>query len=124
MPRQVRRLWWRGPAAHEDVAHDQHRHQDQHDRGDGVAEARAGHGARDGTVPFHGGHARATVATARSDLRVRTAFGLGTVPVGTIMPQAPSSAPGSNSSANSRSRSNAPGSFSSPVFSAEKPKRA
>src|SRR5581483_9138574 len=49
-------------------------------------------------------HPQATAVAGRSDLRVRAAFGLGSEPpVGTIMPQAPSSAPGTSSMPSRRS---------------------
>ena len=58
--------------------------------------------------------------------RARSSFpkGMAAVPVATIIPQAPSSAPWCSSRPSRRSRSNGPGSARAAIFAAEKPKRA
>jgi len=65
---------------------------------------------------------QAACGTGCGALTPRAGFSAG-APVGTIMPQAPSSAPSRNSIPSRRSRSNGPGSDNSPVLSVEKPKR-
>src|SRR6516164_11043952 len=113
----------RGEAAHEDVADDHGGEPGQEQGGDEAARPIAGDPACLWPVDVLRRHrAYATRGTRRAVFLTRAGLVAG-APVGTTMPQAPSSAPSSSSRASSRSGSNVPGSASSPVFLAEKPKR-
>src|SRR6202000_2631066 len=117
------------PAARQHVPDDHGCDHDQQDGGNSAADAQARVTASRGQDRHHVRGNQAAVGIRRAaffrdvptlDLGLDAAA---SVPVGTIMPHASSSAPSRSSRPSSRSRSNGPGSDNSPVLSGEKPKR-